>query len=233
MRPTDVIHSSWKPILHKLYESPLKDLNEFILPQISYQPAAMNIFRVLAMPVKDVRVVLLGQDCYPTPGDAVGLSFVNGTEKVPASLRIITKEILDSTGKGTVDIHSWENQGVFLLNTALTVETGKPGSHINYWRFFTETLLKFLSKENPVIWLLWGKVAQRYEMYIDKPFILKNYPDELLDEIPIKDDCNYILEAPHPAAETYSGGKAGFYGCNHFNMVNQILKTKGFSEIDW
>ena len=158
---------------------------------------------------------------------------MNGTEKVPASLRIITKEILDSTGKGTVDIHSWENQGVFLLNTALTVETGKPGSHINYWRFFTEALLKFLSKENPVIWLLWGKVAQRYEMYIDKPFILKNYPDELLDEIPIKDDCNYILEAPHPAAETYSGGKAGFYGCNHFNMVNQILKTKGFSEIDW
>ena len=131
MKPTDLIHSSWKPIFHKLYESPLIDLNEAILPIISYQPAPMNIFRVLAMPVNEVKVVLLGQDPYPTPGDAIGLSFVNGTAKVPASLRIIYKEILDSTGKGTVDIHSWEKQGVFLLNTALTVETGKPGSHIN------------------------------------------------------------------------------------------------------
>lgn len=62
MRPTDLIHNSWKPIFHKLYESPLKDLNEVILPMISYQPEPMNIFRVLTMPVEDVKVILLGQD---------------------------------------------------------------------------------------------------------------------------------------------------------------------------
>ena len=233
MRPTDLIHNSWKPIFHKLYESPLKDLNEVILPMISYQPEPMNIFRVLAMPLKEVKVILLGQDPYPTPGDAIGLSFVNGTAKVPPSLRIIYEEILNSTGKGAVDIHSWESQGIFLLNTALTVETGKSGSHINYWRFFTEALIKHLSSENPAIWILWGKVAQKYKMFIKEPFVLQNYPDELLDNIPVKDDCNYILEAPHPASETYSGGTSGFYGCNHFNMVNHILKAKGLKEIDW
>ena len=233
MKPTDIIHSSWSPIFHLLYESPLKDLNEAILPIISYQPHNMHIFRALSMPVNKVKVILLGQDPYPTPGDAIGLSFVNGTERVPASLRIITKEILSSTGKGAVDIHSWEKQGIFLLNTALTVETGKPGSHLNYWEKFTKGVIEYLSNENPAIWILWGKSAQQYKKFIKQPFLIGNYPDELLEEIPIKEDCNYILEAPHPASETYSGGKAGFYGCNHFNMVNHILKSKGLDEIDW
>ena len=232
MRPTDIIHNSWNPILYNLYQPLLSDLNEAILPFISYQPKKENIFRVFKMPLKDIRVVILGQDPFPTPGDAIGLSFMNGTDKIPVSLRNIYKEIKDSTGRDA-DIKTWESQNIFLLNTALTVKTGEPGSHIIYWSKFTADVIKLISEQNPVIWILWGKYAQRYKSYIKDPFVIKNYPDELLSELPIKDDCNYVLEAPHPASEVYSGGKAGFYGCNHFNMVNTILKAKGQNMIEW
>lgn len=228
---SQVIDSSWNPILSSLYQPPLDFLNTNILPNIKYYPEKENIFRVFKTPVNKVKVVILGQDPYPNPGDAIGLSFVNGTSKVPASLRIIKQE-LNNEGFENVDIHKWEQQGVFLLNTALTVESGKAGSHLKYWQNFTQNVVRFLSYTNPTIWLLWGKKAQEYKNFIYKPYVIKLQEKEFLDNLPMV-DYNFILESAHPAAETYSGGKAGFYGNNHFKIVNNVLLKKNLTQINW
>ena len=139
MNPTEIIDKSWIPVLSQLHQEPLKSLYEELLPNISYQPLKEDIFRVFEMPVNKIKVVILGQDPYPTPGDAVGLAFATRAErKLPASLRIIIQEIGESVYsfsredfKPTYDdsdwktLDHWRKQGVFLLNTALTVETGR------------------------------------------------------------------------------------------------------------
>lgn len=223
--------SSWNPIKIKLYESPLTILNEQILPNIKYYPEKENIFRVFKTPVKNIKVVILGQDPYPSPGDAIGLSFVNGTNKVPTSLRIIKKEI-ENEGFLNSDIHSWENQGVFLLNTALTVEAGNAGSHLKYWKDFTKSVIQYLSAINPCIWVLWGAKAQEFKNNILNPYeVKKDFSD--FQYLPVDSDYNFILSSPHPAAEAYSGGNGGFYGNNHFKTVNEILKIKKQKQINW
>ncbi len=233
MKPLDIIHNSWLPVIgEKVYQEPLLSLNEKILPNISFQPKAEDIFKVFRMPLKDIKVVLIGQDPYSTPGDAIGLSFVNGTNKVPASLRIIYKEINNSTGLQG-DIKGWEQQGVFLLNSALTVETGKPASHLSYWEDFTKTIIRYISYNNPCIWFLWGKMSQKFKPDINKSFLVKGYNDRTIQDIPITDSYNYIFEAPHPASEAYSGGNSGFYGCNHFIYTNIILEKLRKTKIKW
>jgi len=232
MNPLDIIHSSFNPILEYLYQEPLITLNNKILPEISFQPAPNDIFKVFRMPLKDIKVVLLGQDPYSTPGDAVGLSFVNGADKVPPSLRVIYREILNSTGKEG-DIKSWEQQGVFLLNTSLTVETGKPLSHSPYWKPFIINVIKYISFHQPCIWFLWGKAAQSFQIYIYHPFDLSKYNNETIMEVPVTNDYNYIFRAPHPASEVYSGGSSGFYGCNHFIYSNIVLIKLRKTNINW
>lgn len=233
MRPTDIVHSSWKPILFKLYQEPLKTLFEEILPNISYQPSPENVFRVFKMPLKNIKVVLLGQDPYPAKSNAVGLSFVNSSDRTPPFLCNVYREISESNPDFSKDISTWESQGVFLLNTALTVETGKAGSHLKYWKDFTDNVIRFISYEQPCIWLLWGLHAQSYRKNIARPIRMCSYPMSIIEDMPKVDKRNYILEAPHPASESFSGGKSGFFGCNHFNMVNAILKAKSQSVIDW
>lgn len=228
----DVLHPTWSPILHKLYEEPLLTLKDNILPNISYYPEKQNIFRVFKMPVEQVKVVILGQDPYPSKGDAIGLSFVNGTPKVPASLRIIIKE-LENQGYDFPQIHEWEKQGVFLLNTALTVEAGNAGSHLDYWKPFTEEVIKYLSATNPCIWLLWGKKAQEYKRFISKPYMFTDEVLKQVEHLPVDSQYNFVLESAHPAAEIYSGGNAGFYGNNHFVSVNAILNKKKQKQILW
>lgn len=240
MNPKDCIDRSWFPIFGELYKEPLTTLSTKILPNISYQPKPENIFRAFSLPVNEVKVVILGQDPYPTPGDAVGLAFVNGRGKIPVSLKIIYNEIDDTviyspnqkTGEDS-GIETWSKQGVLLLNTALTVETGKAGSHIKYWESFTQSVIKFLSSTNPCIWMLWGAKAQAYTPFITTKFSVDGYNRETIEDIPISDNYNYILTAPHPAAEVYQGGKAGFYGCDHFYMVNRVLNKKRLKEIIW
>lgn len=241
------IDESWKPILGSLYQEPLNTLREDILPNISYQPQRDDIFRVFEMPVNKIKVVILGQDPYPTPGDAIGLSFATrGDRKIPKSLKIIQTEIFESIdgfelienfNQNTPEwktLDHWRKQGVFLLNTALTVETGKAGSHLLYWEKFTQSVIRYISHKNPCIWLLWGVKAQKFIPYIDCcPFIIKGYNKTTIQEIPIIKNWNYILTSPHPAAEIYSGGKAGFYGCNHFLYTNEILKKSKTKLINW
>jgi len=233
INPREKIHKDWNSVMNILYQEPLSTLNEQILPNISYQPKAPDIFNVFSVPINSIKVVILGQDPYPTPGDAVGLSFINGTDKIPVSLRNIYKEILDSTGIEEVHPKQWQEQGVFLLNTALTVETGKAGSHLKYWENFTKRVITHISINQPCLWVLWGRKAEAFSLNIDKKYMVKGYDKNTIENIPINPDWNYVLTAPHPAAEAYAGGNAGFFGCNHFYYINSILKNKSLKEIKW
>lgn len=222
MNPKDKIHSSWLPFLTDVLEKDelLKELNTKVLPNVVHFPKNEDIFNVFEMPLQNIKVVILGQDPYPTEGNAIGYAFaVNEDINKPASLRIIEKEVGHDIDK---TLKTWRDQGVFLLNTALTVQSGKAGSHLNYWKDFTTKVISHISQQNPCIWILWGKKAQEYRAFINKPSVLivngKNIPV-------LQPGFNYVLTAPHPAAEAYSGGTAGFLGCNHFNQVNEILKN--------
>lgn len=181
---------------------------------------------------------------YFTPNTATGYAFaVNKDSKIPPSLRIIKQE-LDNSYENTSwgnqylmgndlpiwkTLGHWTNQGVFLLNTALTVEAGNAGSHLKYWEDFTKHVIKLVSYYNPCIWLLWGKKAQSYIPQIYSGIKVNNYIDNL-DDIP--KGSNYILEAPHPAASLY-GGSTTFIGCNHFQITNQLLKQNNKKQIKW
>jgi len=257
MNLIDSFDSSWHPIVPLLYQEPLKTLNEKILPNISFQPARENIFKVFSMPLQDIRVVIIGQDPYPTPNTAIGRVFAVSKEtKIPPSLKVIQQEIANEFVPELKDKEStkelenirrilmeensnWktlehlENQGVFLINAALTVETGKIGSHLKYWENFTKRLVSFISTEKPCIWFLWGRKAQRFKVYIKNPFYVVGYDKETIKQIPANPDKNYILQAPHPAAEIYSHGNAGFYGCNHFLYADAILKRLKSRPIIW
>lgn len=179
---------------------------------------------------------------YPVPGDAIGRAFaVSKNRKMPASLKIIQKELFNeipltipyANEDEWKTLEHWQEQGVFLLNTALTVETGRAGSHLKYWKEFTKKVISFISITHPCIWLLWGRKAEQFRPYISNPFSVKRYSDETIESIPSNEDWNYILTAPHPAAEAYSGGNAGFYGCNHFRYTNEILKVLKKQKINW
>lgn len=256
MNPKERIHKDWLPITSLLYEPELQMLNQDILPEISYQPSKENIFKVFEVPISSIKVVILGQDPYPSVGDATGLAFsVPSNRRIPQSLRNIATEIsnnIEIEGDSIIEkmkpaqfvantdvypewktLDHWQKQGVFLLNTALTVETGKPGSHLKYWEDFTKTIVSFISLSQPCIWLLWGTKAQKFIPYINKNrFDVKGYTKESIKDIPINPDYNYVLTAAHPAAESYSSN-AGFYGCNHFCYTNSILENKGLNKINW
>jgi len=189
-----------------------------ILPETS---KTFKAFRLC--PLSDVRVVILGQDPYHD-GSATGLAFANRADrrKVSPSLKnIITAVEIDYGNKHEVNVkglldvdvslESWARQGVLLLNTALTVEKGKAGSHTELWKDFTRMFIEMLSRnKSNLVFVLWGKKAQAYE-----PYIRGNQT---------------ILKAAHPASESYTGGNSGFYTCGHFNIINSTLLDR---PIEW
>ena len=172
---------------------------------------------------------------YPN-GEAIGYAFaVNEKSSVPPSLQVIRNEIITSGVErdSSINIDSlnwktlkgWRQQGVFLLNTALTVQERNAGSHLDIWQWFTREIVKIISLHNNPVWLLWGSKAKSYKGLIhgyykwQGNFIAPNY--------------NYVLEADHPAAELYRGSSYKFTGCNHFKQCNQILKVKKQPVINW
>lgn len=115
-----------------------------------------------------------------------------------------------------------------LLNTALTVETGKAGSHLDKWKDFTASIISYLSSlNNGIVFMLWGKKAQEFKYYIHNDVVI----NEIYEGIPT--DRNYILQSAHPAAELYSGGKGGFRGSNHFSIANELLRLNKKQTISW
>lgn len=123
-------------------------------------------------------------------------------------------------------LEHWWHQGVFLLNSALTVEAGKAGSHLGYWQWFTKDLIRIISihGNNPV-WVMWGAKAKLFTGVIHEFY--------KWNKVWMGDKYNYVLEAGHPAAEAYPGNGKVFTGCNHFNIINEILKHKKLQPINW
>lgn len=230
------VHESWIPLLHSLaYKEPLLDFLTN-LSEVSFQPEYEKIFKVFEMPVKDIKLVVLGKDPYPLPGLATGVAYaVKEEEEVPIILRNIKKEVLQSKELVSAEadwqtLQHWTNQGVFLLNTALTVETGNAGSHMAQWKEFTETVIKFISRENPCLWMLWGQHALSYRTIIKNPLIVKGYDRETIEEIPIDSTINYIIPGNPPITREFEDKKFSEDG---FYLVNRILENKSFKQIIW
>ena len=183
-------------------------------------PDIFNAFKFT--PYDKVNVVFLGLNPYIKEGQAYGVSFGIQEEcpYVPPSLRNIDKEVENDIYDGfhlafDYTLKSWCDQGCFMYNTALTVIEGKTGSHLKLWSPFTEAVFKGLNNKEFCIYVLLGKVAQGYAKFID-----------------IKEG-HYIIEAPHPAAEAYAGGTAGFFGSKIFSQINKILIDNGRNQIKW
>ena len=224
MKPN--IHKSWYPVIGKFAKIPLslrKDIRE-----MSYQPIEEYIFKPFETPVNKIKVVILGTEPYTTPINT-GYAFSKLRDKrSPVLLKNIEMRVLSSSksvnGSGEIDLLSWVDQGIFLLNTALTVETGNAGSHLNNWRSFTERVIKYISRVQPCIWLLWGKNAQSFSSSIYNKFIIDKYDRDMIEHLPTDRQLNYVLNAAHPASKE-------FLNCDHFYITNRVLGKNSFDPI--
>lgn len=216
-------YSQLSPYLESSEFSSLGETLEQIRSTKSVFPEKVNIFRAFKeTPLDKVRVVWLGQDPYPTKGDAIGVSFgINNQRRIPPSLMNIRKEMEDDLGIIDLDFDfsllNWCRQGVLMLNTALTVEEKNPGAHLKLWKNFTKEVFKVLNDNcTGIVFVLLGKQAQDYKSLINL-------------------NKHHVVEAPHPAAESYAGGKAGFFGSKIFSKVNSIIEgqTGPQSRIIW
>jgi len=191
-------------------------LREEIAAGRSYLPAGDRILRAFAEPMADVRVLITGQDPYPTPGHPVGLSFSVAPEvrPLPGSLVNIFKELESDLGIAPCphgDLTAWAQQGVLLLNRVLTVRTGAPASHRGHgWEAVTEQAIRALvARRQPLVAVLWGRDAQSL-----KP---------MLDDTP-------TIESAHPSPLSAS---RGFFGSRPFSGTNAMLEQQGAAPIDW
>ena len=181
-----------------------------------YLPAGDAIFRAFQRPLADVRVLVVGQDPYPTPGHPIGLSFAVAPDvrPVPRSLANIYRELADDLGHPPVahgDLSAWADQGVMLLNRVLTVRPGDSGSHRGKgWEAVTEHAIRALAaRGGPCVAILWGRDAQTL-----KP---------LLGPIP-------WVESAHPSPLSAS---RGFFGSRPFSRVDRLLEEQGGTPVDW
>ena len=177
-------------------------------------PAPQNIFAALALtPLPEVKVVILGQDPYPTPGDANGLAFSYvGARRLPASLKVILAEI--EPGKPTRgDLTPWARQGVLLLNSALTVEAGQAGAHLRYgWAALADEAVAAVSaRAAPAAFLLWGAQARARAALVDR-------------------DRHGVFESGHPSPLNRA---RDFPGSDPFGRANAWLEKRGLAPIEW
>jgi uracil-DNA glycosylase len=216
------IEESWKRALAQEFEQPyFQVLTTFVRKEMAegktlYPPGPL-IFNAFAQtPIDKVKVVILGQDPYHNANQAMGLSFsVPKDVRTPPSLVNIYKEINADLGLPIAthgDLTNWAQQGVFLLNAILTVESGNAGSHQKSgWQVFTDAVIKRLSEEREhLVFMLWGNFAKQKAALIDK-------------------SKHLILDAAHPSP---LAGNA-FSGCRHFSKANDYLKQNGIDPIDW
>lgn len=217
------IEASWKEALQEEFSKPyFRELSRFLKEEkaggkeiFPRGPLIFNAFNTT--PFDQVKVVILGQDPYHNPGQAMGLSFsVPRGVKVPPSLRNIYKELKTSLNIEPAphgDLTSWAEQGVFLLNAMLTVEKNNPGSHQKSgWQFFTDSAISALSEQRSgLVFMLWGAFARKKK--------------DLIDE-----SKHLILESAHPSP--FSANR-GFLGNNHFKLANEYLAKQQLPPINW
>ena len=213
----------WNTLLKEQYTAPYyKELQEKVAAARKqgevYPPADRELFALEVTPAESLRVVILGQDPYHEPGQAMGLSFsVSRGCPLPPSLRNIYTELESDLGISPAphgDLTHWAQQGVLLLNATLTVDRGNANSHADYgWQTFTDAVITATNKlPQPIVYLLWGSHAQK------KAALLKSNAPRL------------ILKAPHPSPLS---AHRGFFGCKHFSQANAFLKAHGEQEISW
>ena len=216
------IEESWKEALAGEFE---KDYFRELVSELHREKAAGTviyppgplIFNAFdKTPLPSLQVVILGQDPYHNPGEAMGLSFsVPDGVRIPPSLRNIFKEIESDLGirmSGSSNLEPWARQGVLLLNSILTVRAGAAASHRSLgWEYFTDAVIRCISERcEGIVFLLWGRYARSKAVLIDS-------------------SRHHVLEAAHPSP--LAGG--AFFGCRHFSRTNELLIAEGRSPIDW
>jgi uracil-DNA glycosylase len=216
------IEESWKEVLEDEFSQPYFQTiatflrNEKSAGKIIYPPGPLIFNAFNSTPFQDVKVIILGQDPYHNPGEAMGLCFsVPKGVRVPHSLKNVYKELNTDLGCDVPshgDLTKWADQGVFLLNSMLTVQKNAAASHRKIgWQKFTDAVIRTLSEQREgLVFMLWGGFAKKKKELID----------------PFK---HLILEAAHPSP--LAGG--AYFGSGHFSKANDYLKNQGKAPIDW
>ena len=216
------ITNDWQQPLEVEFKKPYyKDLYKKVLEEYRSRqifPNPDDIFNAFHLtPLKDVKVVILGQDPYHNDGQAHGLCFsVKPDVEVPPSLVNIYKELQDDLGCRIPNngyLVKWAKQGVLMLNTVLTVRAHQANSHRGIgWEQFTDAVIRAVdAQDRPIVFLLWGRPAQMKKSMLHNPKHL-------------------ILEAPHPSPLS---AYRGFFDCKHFSQTNAFLEKNGLAPIDW
>ena len=214
------MHPSWKPILNTEFQKPyFKELSIFLTEAYATKqifPKKSQVFSAFTTDLENIKVVILGQDPYHTPGAAHGLAFSVQNKIIPPSLQNIYKEIesdIGSVANKSGNLKHWADQGVLLLNNVLTVEAHRAGSHRNKgWEQFTENIITHLNTTRPhLVFILWGRDARAKTPLIDQ-------------------QKHLILESPHPSPLS---AHAGFFGSRHFSKTNQQLNSWKYPPITW
>ncbi|MFC6317671.1 uracil-DNA glycosylase [Corynebacterium gerontici] len=212
------VHDSWQQPLGPV-EAQIHAMGDFLRTEVAagrtYLPAGDNVLRAFQDPFDAVKVLIIGQDPYPTPGHPMGLAF--GTQPgvpAPRSLQNIYRELRDDLGITTPedgDLRPWTAQGVLLLNRVLTVQPGNAGSHRGKgWEAVTEQAITALrQREQPLVAILWGRDAQK--------------ATPLLDGVP-------IIASAHPSPLSAS---RGFFGSRPFSRANEALEQQGAAPVQW
>jgi uracil-DNA glycosylase len=217
------MHESWRAVLGDELEQPyMQELRAFLVQQVAagrrFYPPADRVFNALALtPFDDVRVVILGQDPYHGPGQAMGLCFsVPAGVAPPPSLQNIHTELGRDLGlprPSSGDLTPWAERGVLLLNAVLTVSPGSAASHAGKgWERFTDRAIGELSaRRDGLVFLLWGRYAQQKGRIVDTT-------------------RHHVLTTAHPSPLSASNG---FFGCRHFSRANALLEAAGHEPVDW
>lgn len=215
------MHESWKAFLNSEFEKPyFKELSQFLKEEYAHKtiyPPKGLVFSAFTTDLRDAKVVILGQDPYHTPGAAVGLAFsVPGNQPVPPSLVNIYKEIDADVGRHknpNGSLVNWQKQGVLLLNTVLTVEAHRAGSHRGKgWETFTTAVISYLNQTRPhLVFILWGRDARNKKSLIDA-------------------SKHLVLESAHPSPLS---AHSGFFGNHHFSKCNEFLEKNGMTPVEW
>ncbi|MBR6752092.1 MAG: uracil-DNA glycosylase [Alphaproteobacteria bacterium] len=216
------IEESWKRELATEFDKDyFRNLTDFVRAEYlsgrAIYPKAKNIFNAFNLcPIDNVRVVIIGQDPYHEPGQAMGLCFSVPTGVAnPPSLQNIYREIESDLGRPSStngDLTHWAQQGVLLLNSTLTVRAHLAASHAGRgWEQFTDAVIAALATRKNIVYMLWGSYAQKKAALVDE----KN---------------NLVLKTVHPSPLS---AYRGFFGCKHFSRANEYLVAHGFQPIDW
>ncbi|HET9140801.1 uracil-DNA glycosylase [Actinophytocola sp.] len=216
---SEIVDAGWAEALAPAAER-ITAMGDFLRAEVAagrrYLPAGENVLRAFKQPFAEVRVLIVGQDPYPTPGHPVGLSFSVSPEvrRLPGSLVNIFTELRDDLGypmPSTGDLTPWAERGVLLLNRALTVEPGRPNSHQGKgWEEVTEQAIRALAaRGGPLVAILWGRNARNLR--------------PLLGAVP-------CVESAHPSPMSAHNG---FFGSRPFSRANQMLEQQGAEPVDW